>query len=431
MTSTPIVAAPRRGGVLRRVLAGGWSTGLFIMGAVVDIVGVINVPGAAGPGGDGTLTVTGFGTLLCLVALAAWVTVFWRRQVPLLTVIAGAVLLLVGVSYLLFLVGLLQALLAWRSRTTRLAAIGLAGVGLYVVRELVGPWGGALAYIFTTDAGTASAHPAVWNLVTVLIALVALGLTLVTYLYGRTRVEVDSSRRLAARESRRADELGIELARQRERESVARDIHDTLASGLSVLSLQAGALELTAESAGPAELKARARGLREQAHSALEDLRVLLGGLRSSGPGGGAASSASSASLKSLGALIRHYRENGVVIDSHVLIEDAERATAAFEASVYRIVQESLTNAIKHAPGSRVSLFLEAAATVGARIRVSNPLAPSGLRVPGAGRGTQGIRERVAELDGTAWLGEHAGAFIVDVTLPWSDREPASSRSAG
>jgi signal transduction histidine kinase len=416
MTSNPTAAPAARAPVLRRILAGGWSTGLFIVGGIVDLMGVMNVPGGVELGAGGDLTFTDAGTALGLLGVAAWATVFWRRRIPLLTLAAGAALLLVGVSYLLFLVGILEALVAWRAQTRRIAVIGGVGVAFYVVRELVTPWGGALIYLFTDDPRAAAAHPAGAAVLSLVVAVVSLGLTLVLHLYGRSRSEADSSRRLAAREQRRADELSVEVSRQHERESLARDIHDTLASGLSVLSLQAGALEMNAERAAPEELRARARSLREQAHKALEDLRVLLGGLRSPSA---AVSPGGAISLKSIGALLRKYRESGTVIDAYVLIEDAERARARFEASVYRIVQESLTNAVKHAPGAPVALYLESSAANGARIRVSNRVTGVALGVPGAGQGTRGIRDRADELGGTAWIGEHNGEFLVDVTLPW------------
>jgi signal transduction histidine kinase len=409
-------ASAQRAPVLRRILAGGWSGGLFLIGSAVDLIGVINVPGGAEFGADGQLALTDAGTAWVLLAVAAWATVFWRRRVPLLALAAGVVLLLVGVSYLLFLVGLLEALSAWRARARAIAAVGIIGVAFYVVRELVTPWGGALVYLFTDDPPVSAAHRIASGVLCVVVGIIALGLTLVLHLYGRSRSEADSSRRLAAREQRRADELSVEVARQHERESLARDIHDTLASGLSVLSLQAGALEMNAERAAPEELRARARSLREQAHSALEDLRVLLGGLRSSpGPAGAATS------LRSIGALLRKYREGGTPIDAYVLIEDADRASASLEAALYRIVQESLTNAVKHAPGAPVSLYLETSSANGARIRVSNPVTGVALGAPGAGQGTRGIRDRAQELEGTAWIGEHGGAFVVDVSLPWAE----------
>jgi signal transduction histidine kinase len=126
--------------------------------------------------------------------------------------------------------------------------------------------------------------------------------------------------------------------------------------------------------------------------------------------------------MRALGQLLGEHRAAGAPITAYVVLEDPERASTQFDGAVYRIVQEALTNARKHAPGVAVDVHVQAGPVEGARIRIVNPLAAMGAPLPSGGNGTVGIRERAAALGGTAWIGAHEGCFIVDVTLPWQER---------
>ncbi|UJP09246.1 hypothetical protein L2X99_12460 [Microbacterium sp. KUDC0406] len=160
-----------------------------------------------------------------------------------------------------------------------------------------------------------------------------------------------------------------------------------------------------------------ARVVQQQSSAALQDLRGLIGDLRT-GPG----RSSAPATLRAIGALVAEYRAAGVVINAFILIEAPERASAQLHGAVHRIVQESLTNAAKHARTAPIELYVQVEPSDGARIRVVNPLTPGAVSsMPGGGNGLLGIRERAAALDGTAWVGPHDGAFIIDVTLPWQE----------
>jgi len=204
--------------------------------------------------------------------------------------------------------------------------------------------------------------------------------------------------------------------RQAERERIARDMHDALAHRLSVVSLHAGALEAAGMTVGR-DAGEIARTVREQTHAALEDMRGLIGDLRS-GPG-----EASPATMRAVGALLSDLRAGGVQITAYVVIEAPERATAQFDSAVHRIVQEALTNALKHGKRAPIDVFVQVGPPEGARIRVVNALRPHAAPLaPGGGHGTIGIRERAVALGGTAWIGAHEGTFIVDVTLPWQER---------
>lgn len=407
--STPV--SPR----LRRVAAAAGTVVLFAVGIMIDAMGIINVPGAAelpaGEGGDARLG--GVGAGLFLLAIAAWITVFWRRRIPLMTLIAGGVLAAVGLSYVLLLVGAVATVLRRPAWTTRVAIGVSVGAVLFALREVLTGWGGALAWTFTQRAD--AQHEPAWIAASFIWVAISLGVAAGVVFLVRARERAARSDVRAAQEQQRADTLNEQMVRQNERERIARDMHDQLTSRLSVVSLHAGALE---SASGDGEAAEMARTVREQTHAALQDLRGLLGDLRS-GPG---AAISSPATMRALGQLLGEHRASGTSITAYVVLEDPERASTQFDGAVYRIVQEALTNARKHAPSVTVDVHVQAGPAEGARIRIVNPLGAAGVALPSGANGTVGIRERAAALGGTAWIGAHEGSFIVDVALPWQER---------
>lgn len=384
---------------------------LFVVGALIDICGVVNVPGGAtltgGKGGQAEITAVG--TLLALVAVACWATVFWRRSHPLLVLVAGGVVALVGMSYLLLLIGAVCELRRHPERLRLISATAGGVVVLYVVREAFTPWGAALPWFLTLSAGPAEP---LWGTVSAVIAVVSLALATAVVFASQAKARAVRSDHVADYERQRADVLGEQMVRQAERERIARDMHDALAHRLSVVSLHAGALE----GAAGGQASDIARTVREQTHAALEDMRGLIGDLRS-GP-----SEATPSTMRAIGPLLSESRAAGAVINAYVLIESPERASAQFDSGVHRIVQEALTNAMKHATTAPIDVHVHVDPTAGARIRVVNALRPRGAVVPGGGHGVLGMRERAAALGGTAWIGPYEGEFIVDVAVPWQER---------
>ncbi|MBD3941244.1 hypothetical protein IF188_05965 [Microbacterium sp. NEAU-LLC] len=411
--TTAAPAKPRR---LVRLLNGGWSTGLFLIGALFDTLCVINVPGGA------TLTageapkaeVTTIGVLLVLLVFACWTTVYVRSRAPWAPLIAGGLLMLIGVSYALVLVGVYCALVRWPRRTVLISGITAGAVALFVLREVLTDWGHALAWLLGMDP--IGADPA-WIGGAMVMALLSLGLVAGLVAYRRARDEASISRVEAEQQHERADALDEQLARQAERERIARDLHDGLGHRLSSMALAAGAFESQAAAAhgGPA-LAEWARVVHRQAHAALEDVRGVVGGLRSDS---GGVADAPVASMRQISGLIADLRSAGHRVDAYVFLEGIDRTSPAFDAAAFRIVQESLTNALKHAPGAAVSVLVDAAPDRGIRVRTVNRLVSVSSGIPGGGRGIAGIRERAVALGGTAWIGPYQGEFIVDVSLPW------------
>ncbi len=407
-----------------RVLRGARNGLIYAFGFVFATIGTMNVPGTMDRSGD-ELQVTDLGVGIYLLSLIAWGSIFLRRRSPLFPLIAGAVLATIGTDYLLLLIGAHGALVSWPPRRRRQVAVITTGMVIaFTLRELLSPWGDA-GVLWESLRDPGADEIVMWG-VTILLAVLSLLVSFGSAVLMRTRSESRAHLDRADQEHSRAAALSTELGRQSERERLARDIHDALAHRLSVISLQSGALEEATRSQDESVARA-ALALRQQAHASLDDLRGLLGELRresSAISDDEASAPPSMASMRTIGHLIRSVREGGAAVDAFVLIEGAEHAGAALDRTTYRVVQESLTNALKHAPSAPIAVYVEAAAGSGVRIRVSNPIVPSAKPpAPGSGRGVLGIRERAQLLGGTAWTGESDGQFIIDVTLPWPDGE--------
>lgn len=407
MTVEPSRRVPRFG-TRRRA----WDLAVFLFGFFSTTLAIANVPRVQVEG-----SLTDAGVMMWLVSIGAWATVFTRRTRPWLVAGAGLVLAVVGSEYLLFLVGMVHVLLAVRGRRRALAAGAVvAVVALYWMREVLTPWGGD---VFDLDDGSGVSP----SMASAAVAIVSLGVTgAVVALSASARATASAQGRVAV-EQARAAELGDEVARQAEREEIAREIHDGLTNRLALLAMMGGNVERAVDDADP-HARELARQLTTQSREALTDLRGLVQGLRA----GPAAPPLPRGSMRQIPALVADVRAAGTTLNSTILLDGTGAAPAALDAAVHRMVQEALTNAVKHAPGSPVSLYLEAAPGTGVRLRVQNPLVPGvDPRLGrGAGTGLLGIGERASALDGTAWTGAHEGDFIVDVTLPWT-LEPAVS----
>lgn len=406
----------------RPAVVGARTVALIVLGFLIDTCAVVNVPGTALLPADasGDISVTGFGTALVLLSLAGWVSMIWRSKHPLIPLIAGGVLAVIGISYVLLLFGAVASARRYPSRIRAIGIVTGAVVLFFVMREALSAWGAALPWFL--DRRPAGQYEPAWIVASAIIAVTALGVTGAIVFASRARERVVQSDVRADYEQHRADALAEQMVRQSERERIARDMHDALAHRLSVVSLHAGALEGTADGTA-GEL---ARTVREQTHAALQDMRGLIGDLRS------APEESAPSTMRAIGPLLAELRSGTVPITAFILIEAPERATAQLDSAVHRIVQESLTNAIKHGSTALIDVFVQVEPQSGARIRIVNALqSEDGSLTPGGQHGILGIRERVSALDGTAWIGSYEGNFIVDVTLPWQERGEPKISSTG
>ncbi len=212
-----------------------------------------------------------------------------------------------------------------------------------------------------------------------------------------------------------ADRAGDE-ARATERRRIAREMHDVLAHRLSLLSVHAGALEFNSDA--PAEEVARTAGvIRESARAALEDLRGVIGVLREDT--GESLTEPPQPTLADLPALVEESRAAGMRITARIEPGDGS-VPAAVGRTAYRIAQEGLTNARKHAPGAAVTLTVDAPdGALRVEVRSLAPVAVASTPLPGAGTGLIGLAERVTLADGELEHGvDPDGAFVLRARLP-------------
>lgn len=206
-----------------------------------------------------------------------------------------------------------------------------------------------------------------------------------------------------------------EEARQAERTRIAREMHDIVAHKISLVALQAGALEVN-PNLDRAEVATAAGLIRSTAAEALTELRGVLGVLRSAGD---AAPLMPQPTWADVRALVGSSREAGVNVELFDFIDDP--VPDALARTAYRVVQEGLTNIHKHARHTKARVALIGEPGTDLVIEVSNVL-PKGFTtdLPGAGMGLSGIETRVSHSGGTITSGPtDDGRFEVKAVIPW------------
>ncbi|MGW2616103.1 sensor histidine kinase [Streptomyces sp. NPDC001500] len=237
-------------------------------------------------------------------------------------------------------------------------------------------------------------------------------------MFVRSKRQLILSLRDRARRAETEARLRAEQAQRLAREAIAREMHDVLAHRLTLLSVHAGALEFRPDA--PREEIARAAGvIRESAHEALQDLREIIGVLRAGEPDdtGGRPQP----TLAALDALVAESRDAGMKVTLDQRVTDAGAVPASVGRTAYRIAQEGLTNARKHAPGAEAAVTVAGGPGEGLVVTVRNP-APEGdvPPVPGSGQGLIGLTERATLAGGRLEHGPSPdGGFAVRAWLPW------------
>ncbi|MEU1964043.1 histidine kinase [Micromonospora sediminicola] len=247
-----------------------------------------------------------------------------------------------------------------------------------------------------------------------------LGIVLAWALFVRARRQLVLSLRDRAERAEAEQQLRLEQARHLERGRIAREMHDVLAHRISLLSLHAGALEFRPDA--PPEEVARAAGvIRASAHAALQDLREVIGVLRAE-VSAEATPERPQPTLGDVPALVAESRDAGVRVSVVDEVTEPAEVPAAIGRSAYRIVQEGLTNARKHAPGAVVTVRLAGGPGDGLAVEIRNPWPVGGpaTAIPGTGTGLVGVAERVTLAGGRLDHGRDAdGDFRLTAWLPW------------
>ncbi|MET9212299.1 MULTISPECIES: sensor histidine kinase [unclassified Nocardia] len=211
----------------------------------------------------------------------------------------------------------------------------------------------------------------------------------------------------------------------RERAAIAADMHDSLGHDLALIALQAGALELSTDLAEPN--RAAVQRLRASAVAATDRLRGTVAVLRD-----GAAPSVPRD--EPVAVLVERAIDAGMAVDLH-LPNDGEPLPPLLDRAIYRVVQESLTNAARHSPGAPVTVTLEQTSAQ-ATVTIANPLRDNITRHPSRGcdgsparpdrkdagdddgSGLDGLRARARLAGGTMTAGVEGAMFVVRARFP-------------
>jgi signal transduction histidine kinase len=279
-----------------------------------------------------------------------------------------------------------------------------------------------------------AANPAHSEAGVVTVLLAALGPA--AALSGLARRQRGETRAHSAAQEAIASSL-LEHTARGERARIARELHDVVAHHISMIAVQAE----TARLATPGMPEAGARRLLEigdTARAALTEMRRLLGVLREDaretetarGPGAGAAGS-----VPGRGSAVAERRPQPGLEQLNELLDEARGASGTgvrlivsgspapldpgVELAAYRIIQEALTNARRHAPGAAVDVELHYGPDVlRLRVRDNGPGTPA-MTPPAGGHGLLGMRERAAAVGGVLRCGPaDLGGYLVEATLP-------------
>lgn len=329
-----------------------------------------------------------FGAAAGLGVLATLFVLVWRRQAY-VAVLGNAVLVCVYAAIDLasgpiMLTPLLAAFLVGRARPLRVAWPPVAGGVVVIVAGLLGrsawpDWslGQGIAQSLVMVAGAAAA--------------VAIGTAV------RTRDEARAER--------------AHRAATEERLRMAQDLHDGVGHGLAVVAMQAG-VALHVLDHDPAAARASLEAIRDTSKESLEALRRELSTLA---PTENPPPRAPRRRLADLPVLVDRVRAGGLVVNTEMA---SPSLTDDLEETAYAVVQEALTNVLRHAGAgsARVRIGYGPGAV---RVTVANPSGGSAPVGPGAGLGIPGMRERVEVLGGSLRAGPTAqGGFEVHAILP-------------
>jgi signal transduction histidine kinase len=333
--------------------------------------------------------------------LAAWMALWWRRRWP-----VGVALALILIAAYSSLAGGAAVVALFSAAVHRPFRVAAPLAALAVATQPV-----YLAVFPTDDAPYA---------VSLALSVLFISVALIWGMFVRARRQLVFSLRDRAERAETEQQLRVEQARAHERARIAREMHDVLAHRISLLSLHAGALEFRPDA--PPDEVARAAGvIRSSAHQALEDLRVVIGVLRDDPDGG--EPERPQPTLADLPALIDESRGAGMRVAHDWRLPADAAVPEGLGRNAYRIVQEGLTNARKHARGSAVDVSVEGAPGAGLTIEIRNRLpvgAFAGAEIPGAGTGIVGLTERAALAGGRLEHGRtDAGDYRLWAWLPW------------
>lgn len=351
-------------------------------------------------GGEVAINVIGF--------LAAAVLIMFRRRRPRLVVYAMATMSLVAPFSTWFFPWALASL-STRRRWKEVLPAALYSWGVSIAGAYT-PWANSDAQL-PVDGSVSSG----WSFFLIISTYATLwigGIVALGFYIGARR-ELVASLTDRAETAEREQQLKVEAAKATERARIAREMHDVLAHRISLVSMHAGVLAYR-DDLLPEESREIAGIIQENAHASLTELRQVLSSLREVD----SSVEKPQPTLGDLADLIGEVRAAGTEVE--VGNELAEAVPPTLARHVYRMLQESLTNARKHAAGAKVTIRIWGSPRAGLSLEVRNPLTEE-AGVPGSGLGLVGLQERADLLKGRFEAKADGGQFVVRAWLPWRD----------
>ncbi|MET8260684.1 histidine kinase [Micromonospora sp. NPDC005205] len=336
--------------------------------------------------------------------LAMCVAVGLRRAAPRASLAVGTVAVVVDIA----LGGSLGAILIYTQVLYDACVYGPPRLWRWLLRATIGlSVLGAVVGVILSDQ---------WSGVAIGVLVVLVGLLPVL-----TGISVRQYRDQAAAERARAEQTArlVELDRRQavsaERARMARELHDVVANHLSAVAIHATAV-LSVPGLDRGQVESALRVIRESSVQGLAEMRQMIEVLREPGTSADpAAPEVVTARLAEADGLVDRVRAAGLAV--RVRTDGTPGALpVGVDLAAYRIVQESLTNALKHGTGeAELTIAYRPAEVV---LTVENPVRGGGAGLPGAGAGLIGMRERATLLAGRFTAGPHDGRWQVRAALP-------------
>jgi signal transduction histidine kinase len=368
-------------------------------GAVVLVTGAIIAVGVAVRADPSTLPLA-----LTLGLAAATVLVLrWRAPTATFAVSGGLVLALFAVD-----------------RTAGVVAVIAPAIALYSLAlsrgriHLVGAVAAAAAAVVVADFFLADHHTNALTLQTAAhVALVAIPVLAAEALRNRRAYVRLLLERLELADREREEEA--QHRAEQERLRIARELHDVVAHTLTTINVQAGVAAHRSER-DPRHARDALATIEAASHEALDELRAILGVLRDTS--NGTAPLEPAPDLAAVGALIEQARSTGFDVSFAVEGDEPQRVSEAVQLAAYRIIQESLTNARRHARGAaaRVSLSFGVDRL---RLAIENETDHANGANGKPGVGILGMLERATALGGTLEARRSEERFRVEAELPY------------
>jgi signal transduction histidine kinase len=392
--------------------------GLVVDVVIAAVVAVLAVADIAASSADDASERAADPLAYVLVLIGA-ASLIWRRRAPVVALAVVTVVLVLiylrGYGAFLSVLGL-PALYAVAVHENHRRIAWLAMITASVVLVLA-----AAVTLLDTDAEGFNYFAAV-SMIAFLSGAIAAGVVI----RNRERIFIDTERRAAAAEADRLAEA--ERAVQRERQRIAREMHDVVAHGMSVIVVQAAAGREIARADPDKAAEVFAR-IERVGHESLTEMRLMLGVLR--GSGDVEASLSPQPGVSDIVEAVAESTAAGVATEL-VTVGEPRPLPPGIELAVYRLVQEALTNVRKHAgTASAIVRITYRPHSVALEIVDDGRGAATSLSGSGGGHGLLGMRERIEIYGGELWCGPRpGGGYAVRAELPIADASPSSPSGA-